>query len=215
MPLLALVDDHVVLRQGLAGLVRDIGYDIAFEAENGEACIKKLATSREPDVILMDINMPVKDGFETTLWLKQNKPHIKVLALSMVDDESSIIRMIKYGARGYVLKECDPSELKSAIDDVIKDGFHYSDIVSGRLVNSVNKMENEDPEMKRFMRLTEKEIQFLRLAASELTYKEVASEMKLSPRTVDGYRDILFEKLKVKTRVGLAMYAIRHGIVHA
>jgi len=213
MAAIALVDDHVVLRKGLATLIREIGYTIAFEADNGDAFIRKLETEPEPDLVLMDINMPGKDGYETTLWLKKNRPHIRVLVLSMMDDETAIIRMLKNGARGYILKECEPAELKAAIDDVLQKEFYYSDLVTGRLVNSVHRLENDDPDKKRFLRLTEKEIQFLKLAATELTYKEVASEMKLSPRTVDGYRDILFEKLGVKTRVGLAIYAIRHGIV--
>ncbi len=213
MAAIALVDDHVVLRRGLASLIREIGYTIAFEADNGDGFIRKLETGPEPDLVLMDINMPGKDGYQTTLWLKQNRPNIRVLALSMLDDETAIIRMLKNGARGYILKECEPAELKTAIDDVLQKEFYYSDLVTGRLVNSVHRLENDDPDKKRLLRLTEKEIQFLKLAATELTYKEVASEMKLSPRTVDGYRDILFEKLGVKTRVGLAIYAIRHGIV--
>src|SRR4030095_12132770 len=127
MASIALVDDHILLRKGLANLVQNIGHTILFEADNGEDCIHKLETTREPDVILMDINMPKKDGFETTLWLKENRPGVRVLALSMLDNENSIIRMLKNGARGYVLKECEPSELKAAIDAVVTKGFHYSD----------------------------------------------------------------------------------------
>jgi DNA-binding NarL/FixJ family response regulator len=213
MATIALVDDHVLLRKGLANLVQNIGHTISFEADNGEDCIEKLEQTKDPDVILMDINMPKKDGFETTLWLKQNRPAIKVLALSMLDNENAIIRMLKNGAKGYVLKECEPSELKAAIDAVITKGFHYSDMVSGRLLHSISKSSDEEETTRTFLNLNEREIQFLKLASTEMTYKEVATRMNLSPRTIDGYRDALFEKLGVRTRVGLVMYAIRQGIV--
>jgi DNA-binding NarL/FixJ family response regulator len=213
MEKIALVDDHIVLRKGLASLITDLGYKVAFEADNGNDFLSKLISSEEPDLVLMDINMPGKDGFDTTLWLKLNKPHIKVLALSMLDDENAIIRMLKNGAKGYVLKEIEPAELKAAIDAVIHKGFHYTDLVTGRLVNSISKMNDEGNGTTTLLKLNEKEIQFLKWATTELTYKEVAVQMKLSPRTIDGYRDMLFEKLGVKTRVGLAMYAIKNGIV--
>jgi len=210
---IALVDDHVLLRKGLANLVENIGYTITIEGDNGEDFLEKLAKSEDPDVVLMDINMPRMDGYETTLWLKNNKPDIKVLALSMLDDENAIIRMLKNGARGYILKECEPTELKAAIEAVLFKGFHYSDMISGRLMHSISKMEEEDDATKTLLNLNEREIQFLKLASTEMTYKEVAAEMHLSPRTIDGYRDDLFEKLGVKTRVGLVIYAIRQGIV--
>ena len=210
---IALVDDHVLLRKGLANLVQSIGYTITIEADNGEDFLEKLTKSEDPDVVLMDINMPKKDGFETTLWLKNNRPDIKVLALSMLDNENAIIRMLKNGARGYILKECEPAELKAAIEAVLFKGFHYSDMISGRLMHSISKLDEEDDATKTMLNLNEREIHFLKLASTEMTYKEVASEMHLSPRTIDGYRDDLFEKLGVKTRVGLVIYAIRQGIV--
>ncbi len=210
---IVLVDDHVLLRKGLANLVESIGYTIAFEADNGEDFLEKLGKSEDPDIVLMDINMPRKDGYETTLWLKNNRPGVKVLALSMLDNENAIIRMLKNGARGYVLKECKPPELKAAIDAVLIKGFHYSDMVSGRLMHSISKLDEEDDATKTLLNLNEREIHFLKLASTEMTYKEVAGEMHLSPRTIDGYRDDLFEKLGVKTRVGLVIYAIRQGIV--
>jgi DNA-binding NarL/FixJ family response regulator len=211
---IALVDDHVLLRKGLANIISDIGYSVMLEADNGEDFIRKLENmKKDPEVVLMDINMPFKDGFETTLWLKKNKPAIKVLALSMLDDENSIIRMLKNGARGYILKESEPVELKSAIEAVISKGFHYSEMVTGKLMHNINKIDDEN-DTNSMLNLNEREIQFLKYATTEMTYKEVASEMFLSPRTIDGYRDALFEKLGVKTRVGLAIYAIRNGIVH-
>ncbi len=208
---IALVDDHVILRNGLAAIVSKLGYTVLFECSNGQQLINKLDKNNQPDLILMDINMPEMDGYQTTLWLKNNYPLIRVLALSMYDDEKAIIRMIRNGARGYILKETDMQELKTAIDSVLTKGFHYSDLVTGRLIHSIA---NEDETDAPLLDLNEKEIEFLKLACSEMTYKEIALEMHLSPRTIDGYRDNLFEKLNIKSRVGLVMFAIKNGIVH-
>lgn len=210
---IALVDDHVLLRNGLATLVKLIGFHVVFEADNGEECIQKINARTWPDLVLMDISMPVKDGFETTLWLKQNYPGIKVLALTMVDDENAVIRMLKNGAKGYLLKETNPAELKIAIHAAVEKGFYYSEMVSGRLLHSLTGDDEESQASQQVTHLTDKEIWFLKLACTELAYKEIAAKMKLSPRTVDSYRDNLFHKLNIKTRTGLAVYAIKNGIV--
>lgn len=210
-----LVDDHVLLRNGLATLVDNLGYDVLYECSNGKQLIDKIDKNNAPDLILMDINMPEMDGFDTTLWLKKNKPLVKVLALSMYDDENAIIRMLRNGARGYILKDTNPNELKQAIESIVSKGFYYSDLVSGRLIHSIQgDDEDENNNRKLVHGLNEKQIEFLKLAATEMTYKEIAEQMHLSPRTIDGYRDELFQKLDVKSRVGLVLFAIKNGIVH-
>jgi two-component system, NarL family, invasion response regulator UvrY len=213
MATIALADDHVMLRNGLASMIRNFGHDVLFEANNGEEIIKQLKEGKRPDLILMDINMPVKDGYQTSAWLKENHPEIKVLALSMLDDENAIIRMIKNGARGYLLKESEPGELRSAITAVLQKGFYYSEMVTGRLVHSISGADVESQNSQHVMQLTDREIEFLKLACTEMTYKEIAAQMHLSPRTIDGYRDALFLKLDIKTRTGLVIYAIKNGIV--
>ena len=120
--------------------------------------------------------------------------------------------MFKAGARGYILKDCEPSELKAALDSIMKKGYYYSELVTGKLIHSINKLD-EDGDVRNLSPLSEREIQFLKFACTEMTYKEIADKMFLSPRTIDGYRDALFEKLNLKTRVGLVMYAIKNGIV--
>ena len=210
---IALADDHVLLRNGLANLIRNFGHEVMFEANNGEDMIRYVQEGKRPDLILMDINMPVKDGYESAAWLKNNYPEIRVLALSMLDDENAIIRMIKNGARGYVLKESEPAELKNAINAVLQKGFYYSEMVTGRLVHSISGVDDESQNSQQVMQLTEREIEFLKLACTEMTYKEIAAKMYLSPRTIDGYRDALFLKLDIKTRTGLVIYAIKNGIV--
>src|SRR5690349_19493762 len=122
---IALADDHVLLRNGLANLLRDHEYDVLFEADNGKEFLERFPLHSLPDIVLMDINMPKMDGYETTLWLKKNHPTVKVLALSMYDDENAIIRMIKNGARGYILKDSDPAELRAAIHALLTKGFYH------------------------------------------------------------------------------------------
>lgn len=208
-----LVDDHVLLRNGLAALVKNIGHQVVIEANDGKDFISKLQDGPHPEVVLMDINMPVMDGYETAAYMKQHFPDIKVLALSMYDDEAAIIRMLKNGARGYILKDSDTPELKSAIEAVLTKGFYYTEMITGKLLHTINSSDEEGTTRK-VLNLNEREMEFLKLSCSEMTYKEIADKMHLSPRTIDGYRDSLFDKLKIKTRVGLAIYAIKHGIVH-
>jgi DNA-binding NarL/FixJ family response regulator len=212
MTTVALVDDHVLLRNGLATLVQNLGYDVLFEANNGDDFLSKRTTKGDPDVVLMDINMPEKDGYETTMWLRQNCPDVKVLALSMYDDENAIIRMLKSGAKGYILKDSEPADLRAALDAVTHKGFYYSEMVTGRLMRSITD-EEESNGTKKLVNLNERETDFLKLVCTEMTYKEIAEKMFLSPRTIDGYRDALFEKLDIKTRTGLVIYAIKNGIV--
>ena len=209
-----LVDDHVLLRNGLANLIESFGdYKVLFEANNGKVFIEKLNPKSLPELVLMDINMPEMDGYETCLWLKNNYPDIKVLALSMYDNENAVIRMFKAGAKGYILKDCEPAELRAALKAVITKGFYYSEMVTGKLIHTINTLDENDSHAKNIIKLNDREITFLKLACTELTYKEIADKMFVSPRTIDGYRDDLFEKLNIKTRVGLVMYAIKNGVI--
>lgn len=204
-----IVDDHLLFAQSLKGLVDSFDdFNVLYHTTNGQELIDKLNTiSNDPDIILMDVNMPVMNGIETTLWLKNNKPAIKVLALSMEDDENNIIKMIKNGARGYLLKDIHPNELKTALNEVLNEGLYHTKHVSKTLQNSMS----EDV-VKKHNSLTDNELILLKFVCSEKTYKEIAEEMSLSPKTIDGYRDSLFKKLGVKTRVGLVMYAIKNKV---
>jgi DNA-binding NarL/FixJ family response regulator len=215
LPSVALVDDHVLLRNGLANIIRNFNsHEILFEADNGKQCLAKLEAGLIPSIVLMDINMPEMDGYSTALAIKSRFPQVRVLALSMYDSENSIIRMLRNGARGYILKDTDPTELQQALLDVQQKGYYHSEMITSRLIRLVNDLDNPDgPIQQQMINLNEREIEFLKLSCTELTYKEIADRMGVSPRTVDGYRDGLFEKLPVKTRVGLVLYAIRSGLV--
>ncbi len=210
----AITDDHTLLRHGLAGLVNSFSnFTVILEAGNGKELQHVLDPQNLPDVVLMDINMPEMDGYETALWLRKTYPQVRILALSMMDSESSIIRMIKNGARGYVLKDSEPSELNDALNAVLTKGYYYNDLVTGKLIFSINKLGDEENEMKSLLNLSEKEIQFLKLVCTDLTYKEIADRMNLGIRTIDGYRDTLFYRLQVKSRVGLVLFAIKNNLV--
>jgi len=212
----ALVDDHKLFREGLAELVNGFSnYKVFLEADNGKQLIEKLNSKDLPDIILLDISMQEMDGYETAGWLKQHYPAIKVMVLSMFDNENAIIRMMRLGVKGYVLKDIRKKDLKEALDSIHTKGYYYSDLVTGKLIHTINKIdeEKEGNSIKGLMNLTEREIEFLKLACTELTYREVADKMCLSVHTIDGYRDALFEKLNVKSRVGLVLYGIRNRVV--
>jgi two-component system invasion response regulator UvrY len=207
---IAIADDHALFRKGICELLSDFNeIEILFDVSNGVEMIKAVeAAPIKPDVCLLDINMPVLDGFETAKQLKHKWPGIKILAVSMYDQDFTIIRMLHCGATGYVLKDIEPEELKDAIVQIHKTGFYYSKGI-GSDVLDIAQLQEED---ERYIPITDNEKQFLKLCCTELTYKEIADRMGCSPRTVDGYRDKLFTKLHVTSRTGLAMYAIREGI---
>ena len=207
----AIADDHTLLRKALARLVASFdNYTVIFEAENGKEVKEKIARHLIPDIILLDVNMPEVDGFETARWIYTHYPQIKVLALSMFSDEKTIIRMLRLGAKGYILKNIDPDELKFALESVMKKDFYLSDYISGKIIRGLNSQ--VDMLTAETVLLTEKEKQFMRLICSELTYKDIAAMMHVSARSIDDYRNTMFEKLHVRTRVGLVMYAVKHGL---
>jgi two-component system, NarL family, invasion response regulator UvrY len=209
--MVAVADDHTLLRSALARLIGSFeNYAILFEAGNGQEVKDKLSKHIIPDVMLLDVNMPDIDGYETAKWIYKNFPQVKILALSMFSDENTIIRMLKLGAKGYIMKNAEPEELNEALDSVVKKDFYLSEFISGKIISGLHKNIDMPDEP---VSLTDKEKEFLQHVCSELTYKDIAVKMYVSPRTVDDYRNSLFEKLKVKSRVGLVLYAIRHGLV--
>ncbi len=211
----AIVHDHILLRNGLANLIRGLEtYAILFETNHGKDFIKQLQPRYLPGIALQKINTPERDGYETALWLKRNYPGIKILALSQYDNDNSIIRMMKNGSRGYILKDIDPLQFRRALDAVLRKGFFYSELITGKLIHAVSQLHDSDEALKSIVSLNVREIDFLKLVCSEMTYKEIAEKMFLSARTIDGYRDALFEKLNVKSRVGLVLFAIKNNIVN-
>jgi two-component system invasion response regulator UvrY len=209
----ALADDHILLRNALAALIDGFGdCRIIHQSGNGKELIAALSLGVMPDVIILDLNMPEMDGFETAKWLHQNYSQVHVLMLTMYDSELSMIRLLQIGVKGFLKKDIHPSELKFAIQSVMQSGFYYSNHTTGKLVNLFRNINGGNINLQKAL-LSEQEIDFLKLACSDLTYKEIAQKMGLNPRSIDTLRDQLFSRLDVKSRVGLAMIAIRHGIV--
>ena len=207
---IVIVDDHTLIAQALKGIIANFKqFEVLYECENGKVLTEKLKLEKNiPTIILLDISMPIMDGFETAKWLKENHPEVLIMTLSMQDDEQSVIKMIKNGAQGYLLKNTHPADLEKALIKMVEHGFYYPDWASKLVFASLGdqKLATVTP-----LKLSDREKEFLKYTVTEMTYKEIAEKMFCSPRTVESYRDSLFEKLELKTRVGLAVYAIKKG----
>lgn len=205
-----IVDDHILIAKAIAGIIDKFPkYSVLYEVEHGKALIEHFKSPKNrPDIVLLDISMPVMDGFETAKWIKEHYPQTLILALSMQDDEKYLINMIKAGATGYLLKNIHPQELEIALNTLVAKGYYYPDWATSKVfANLVEKQDNKVADIS----FTEREQEFLKYCCTELTYREIAEKMFCSNRTVESYRDSLFDKLGLKTRVGLVLYAIKSG----
>lgn len=181
-------------------------YNILFEAANGQELIDTISKGIVPDIILLDISMPVMDGVEAAQVLRTKYPAVRVIILSMFEDAEKVLLMVKMGVKGYLLKDSEPYEVEDALLKVSQGELYYPEFVTRHLITNFNsKLEN--------IKLNPREIEFLRLTGTELTYKEIAEAMNISVRTVDSYRDQLFEKLQIKSRVGLVLYSIKNKLI--
>jgi DNA-binding NarL/FixJ family response regulator len=204
----ALADDHALMRDGLKTIIASMKeFNMMMDAANGKELLDKLKKHPSlPSVLMLDINMPVMNGYETMKIIRERYPGIKVLTVSMYESEFSIIQMFRLGAKGYLEKSCDTKQLRLALLAVAKGEFYHSEEISNTMMSRMQKGSLPHG-------LTPRELEFLTYCCSELAYKEIADRMQISERTVHGYRDTLFEKLEVKSRTGLAIYAINAGLV--
>ena len=207
---IGLVDDHQLFLKSLSLMLETFhNYEVVIEALNGRDLQEKMKQRNVvPDIMLIDVNMPVMNGVETARWLNQQYPAMKLVALSMNDNDRVIIDMFRAGCCAYLLKDTHPTELEKALEEISKKGYYNADTSNINFRRLLIRSE-EKPEIV----LTPKESQFLPLACTELTYKQIAAEMNLSERTIDGYRESLFMKFHVQSRVGLCLEAIRKGFV--
>ncbi len=203
---LVVVDDHTLLSQAISGLVGSFeNFDVLYTCKNGQELLDQLVfKDKQPDIVLMDVNMPIMDGIETTTHLKELYPDIKVLALSVEEDERTILKMLRAGARGYLLKDTEKTVLENALKELVTQGYYHTNTVTRLLVKSLDD--------EHTLTLKEREIEFIKHACTEMTYNEIADRMFLSPKTVQGYRDSVFSKLNLKNRTGLVIYAIKNGL---
>lgn len=210
---IALADDHILLRNALAALIDSFDEcKVINQSSNGKELTDAITAGNIPDVAILDLNMPQMDGFETAEWLRKNFPEVNVLMLTMYDSELSLIRLLQSGVKGFLKKDIHPAELNSAIRSVRQSGFYYSNHITGKMANFFKSKEDGSMYFHNLL-LTDQELNFLKLTCTDLTYKEIAQKMGLNPRTIDTLRDHLFTKLDVKSRVGLAIVAIKNGIV--
>lgn len=215
----ALVDDHHLMRSGLAATVNSLGgYHVAVEAGNGAELIEALEAVADPAIAIVDLNMPVMDGFETIAWLRQHKPNVLPLALTFDVADGAMVRAVKAGARGFLLKNTRPEVLKNALDSLILTGYYYTDTVLNTVQANPGLKTREERERGRVLGdITLREMEFLLLVCDEheLTYEQIANKMGVHRRTVDNFRIELFEKFGIKSKTGLVLFALRWGLLAA
>lgn len=210
----ALAENHLMLRTAMVHLIEGFGeYKIVLQASNGHELFSMINPTELPELVLMEMTRPHSEEMASVKLISEKYPQIKMIALIADETDIPVALMIKLGVRGYIQKDAGPDRLREAMANVLTKGFHIPERLNGRLMNSFQSKQKADHKGNNLKKLTEREKEFLRFSCTEMTYKEIALKMEVSPRTVDGYRDGLFEKLGVKSRVGLAIYAIRWGIV--
>lgn len=211
MTTVALIDDHAIFCDSLANLINDFeGFSVCWHVQDGLAAINFLKQQdKQPDIILLDITMPGMSGIEVAKWIFENKNKGKVLALTMEEDDNSVIQMLQYGVKGYLLKSIGSEELFTALQQVVKYGYYYTPIITGNIHKQISKKVTaaNAPE------LSEREKELLNHLCTDLGYADIAKRMFLSESTVDTYRARLFEKFEVKNRIGLILKAVNLGLI--
>lgn len=202
----AIVDDHTIFRKAMIELINSFtNTKVVMDAINGKAFVENLEKMETlPNVCIVDINMSVQNGYETTAILKERWPEMKIIALSMINEEFSVIKMLRNGANSYIVKDCDPIDLYNAISGVHKNQYYHTEMVTSKIIHNITHNNKANI-------ITEKEMELLKYICSDLTYKQIAEKMFVSPRTIDDYRDSLHAKLNVKSRTALALFALRMG----
>jgi two-component system, NarL family, invasion response regulator UvrY len=204
-----IADDHNLIRKALVNLINSFeNYCITVEASSGNALLNKLSTIACPDIIILDIIMKDGNGYDAVKRLRMHYPNVRILALSMCVETDSVIRMYKLGARGFISKNMEPDDLRNALDRVAKNEIHvpeeYTNLVFNELIESPGKKE---------ININDRELKFLTYLSTDMTYKEIAYKMFISPKTIDDYKSNLCSKLKIKSRTGLVAYAIKNGLI--
>jgi DNA-binding NarL/FixJ family response regulator len=210
---IAIADDYKIFREGLkVGFSADENLEVIMEADNGEDLLKALETSA-PDVIIMDLKMPIMDGMEATKAVRKKYPSIKVLVVTMYDDDKFIIHLMENGANGYLLKNTEPDEIRKSIYAVYENGYYFNDVVNKALLKKLVLKNNLKPSFNQNVELTERELEVLKLICEEKTAAEIAKDIFLSPRSVEGIRQRLIEKIGVRNTAGLVMFAVKNNMV--
>lgn len=209
---IAIADDYKIFREGLkVSLGQDENLHVVAESDNGEDLIKAIEI-RQPDVIIMDLKMPIMDGMEATQLIRKKYTGIKILVVSMYDDDKFIIHLMEIGANGYLLKNADPDEIRKAIYAVHENGYYFNDLVNKALLKKLVIRNNIKPSFKENVELSERELEVLKLICREKTAAEIGKEIFLSPRSVEGIRQRLIEKIGVRNTAGIVMFAVKNNL---
>ena len=209
----AIADDHKIFRKGVILSLRPFT-NIKFvqEAENGNELIEGLAESA-PDVILMDLRMPVKDGIETTKHIAKTYPNIHIVVLTMFEDERFVSHLMEIGANGYLLKSADPTEIRRAVMEVFEKGYYLNNFVNRILLKKSHAKQKVIPSLNSEITLTDRERDVIKYLCMEFTASEIAQKMEVSPRTVEAIKDRLMEKFGTKNTAGLVFYAVKNNLI--
>lgn len=207
---LAIADDHVLFRKGLVALLKEIkGVQVLFEAANGRQLLDGMAT-RQPDLAIVDVEMPEMDGVETTRQLRARYPNVKILIISMHDDEDLILNLLEEGAHGYLLKNADPNEVRKALGELMELGYYYNSLVVG-VLHKATLLKRQATQQQEA--LSRKELEVLALLVQERTNAEVAKKLEISVRTVESRRARIMAKTGARNLAGLIRFAIEQGLV--
>ena len=210
----AIADDHQIFRKGVILSMRAYtNIEFIFEASNGEELLQKIKEQEEPDVILCDLKMPVKDGIDATKQITKDYPKVRVIILTMYEDERFVGHLMDCGAAGYLLKSTEPSEIRSAIQDVMRTGFYLNPFVNKVLIKKNYGKQKFNPSLSTEIIVTEREKEVLTLVCMEYTASEIALKMEISSRTVEAIKDRLMERFGVKNSVGLVFYAMKNQLI--
>jgi DNA-binding NarL/FixJ family response regulator len=209
----AIADDHKIFRKGVILSLRHYSnIKFVLEADNGEDLLNHLDEAK-PDVILMDLRMPVKDGIEATKYISKHYPNIAVIVLTMHEDDRFVTHLMENGANGYLLKSTDPSEIKKAITDVVSKGYYLNNFVNRILLKRAHNKTKSIPSLNNDFPVTDKEKDVLRYICMEFTSQEIGQKMDISPRTVESIKERLMERFGVKNTAGLVFFAVKNNLV--
>lgn len=209
----AIADDHKIFRKGVILSLRPFtNLKFVLEADNGDELLKGIPEA-DPDVVLMDLRMPGKDGIETTKMMTKLFPKIKVVVLTMYEDERFVYHLMENGANGYLLKNAEPQDIRRAVMDVYEKGYYLNNFVNRILLKRSHARQKVVPSLNSEITLSEKEKEVLRFICMEFTAQEIAKKMSISPRTVEAIKDRLMERFGSKNTAGLVFFAVKNNLV--